>query len=130
MTNDELKAIEARANAATPGLEVVYEGDAHGARCAILHDPDRCCVITVDKRREFEDPKPEGEFIAHARTDIPDLIAEVRRLREALEFYAHPEVGLFDSRDVIKGYVICRKCNTRMDTLLSTERAHKALGSD
>lgn len=28
------------------------------------------------------------KFIAHARQDIPNLIAEVEKLREALEFYA------------------------------------------
>lgn len=32
--------------------------------------------------------KIDAEFIANARTDIPKLLAEVDRLREALEFYA------------------------------------------
>ena len=30
----------------------------------------------------------DAEFIAHARQDVPALIAEVEQLREALEFYA------------------------------------------
>lgn len=32
----------------------------------------------------------DRNFIAHARQDIPTLIAEVERLREALAFYADP----------------------------------------
>lgn len=30
----------------------------------------------------------DAEFIAHAREDVPALVAEVERLREALSFYA------------------------------------------
>ena len=33
----------------------------------------------------------DAEFIAHARQDVPALIEEVERLREALEFYADKE---------------------------------------
>src|SRR5580698_4766851 len=128
MTEKELKEIEARANAATAGplecvgpvgpKEVYYVGPKYNPEFSVA------TMSTCNT----EGPKANGDFFAHARADIPALIAHIRELREALEFYAHPEVGLFDSRDVIKGYVICRKCNTRMDTLLSTEVALKALG--
>lgn len=41
-------------------------------------------------RREFvrDEDDANADFIAHARTDVPALIAEVRRLREALAVYA------------------------------------------
>lgn len=32
-----------------------------------------------------------AEFIAHAREDVPALVAEVERLRQVLEFYAKQE---------------------------------------
>lgn len=55
MTDEELKAIEARANAATPGPWM--KG------------------VTYDHGRN-------AEFIAASRTDVPALAAEVRRLKE------------------------------------------------
>ena len=78
LTDDDLAAIEARANAATPGpwfssgpnLNTnphVFELDYwNGGDDAIKH-ANRNAV-----------------FIAHARNDIPRLIAEVRRLREII----------------------------------------------
>jgi hypothetical protein len=79
MTEDDLQAIEARADAATSqpweacklseGLGYVYSsglGDvvAGSSSAAFLLD--------------------DAEFIAAARRDVPALVAEVRRLREAL----------------------------------------------
>ena len=79
MTPEELAAIEARANAATPGpwrrmehSEVVDASDG-----TVIAD------VTEDiigKRR-----LTNLDFIAAARTDIPRLIAEVRRLWDALD---------------------------------------------
>lgn len=41
-----------------------------------------------------------AEFIAHAHEDVPTLVAEVEKLREALEFYAdetkYEKVELYD----------------------------------
>jgi hypothetical protein len=84
MTEDELQAIEARTNAATSqpweacklseGLGYVYSsglGDvvAGSSSAAFLLD--------------------DAEFIAAARTDVPALVAEVRRLRRASESPIH-----------------------------------------
>lgn len=79
MTDDELNAIEQRANAATPGPWVdtdprhirhaepnIYAGDYE---VADVYDNNGC---------------DDSSFIAHARQDIPALIAEIRRLRAAL----------------------------------------------
>lgn len=51
-------------------------------------------MITEERLKEIEE-RPSYEFIAHSRQDIPDLIAEIRRLREALGFYASREIYLF-----------------------------------
>lgn len=71
MTNEELDEIEKRAAAATPGPwccgydeDSLYSGEAYVAR--FEHGDDQV-------------------FVAHARTDVPALVAEVRRLRGASE---------------------------------------------
>lgn len=60
MTNDELQAIKARAEAATP----------------------------------------DAEFIAHARTDVPDLVADVRRAVEVIR-------AIVDASDDCQGHADC-----------------------
>lgn len=68
----DLDAIEARANTATPGPWAVSE--------------DYSDVLAPDGSQlaSYWNPTSEtenGEFIAHAREDVPALLAEVRRLR-------------------------------------------------
>jgi hypothetical protein len=77
MTDDELKAIEARANAATPGpWHLAITGD---------DDPDRA-NIEAGAIDVCDNPtNDDATFIAHARTDVPALVAEVRRLRRHSE---------------------------------------------
>jgi hypothetical protein len=85
MTDDELKAIEARANAATPDLEYgsVIDDDsqqkedvvfsiAHG-RVATLHGG--LSLQTVNN----------GMLFTRARPDILALVAEVRRLQDVVQ---------------------------------------------
>ena len=75
----DLDAIEARANAATSGP---WEVEAAAVVCDRYEDerPGVCGPHDVDWPLLAED----AEFIAHARTDVPALVAEVRRLRAAL----------------------------------------------
>ncbi len=81
MTEAELAAIEARANAAQrgpwrpdiDGPGMVYAGALN------LDDPMSFLIALC-----WQDTGGNADFIAHARTDIPALIAEVRRLRAAL----------------------------------------------
>lgn len=68
MTPEQLDAIEARANAATPGPWT-------------LDHPDDGTEITGPDSTVTE---LDIQFIIHARTDIPALIAEIRRLRREL----------------------------------------------
>ena len=85
-----LKAIEARAKAATAGpwtvdIDPPFNEDPKSEMCFILHGicPERGYTKTaiLIPGIGIED----GRFIAHAREDIPALTAEVRRLKAQLE---------------------------------------------
>jgi len=76
MTDDELKAIKARAEAATPGPWATVLGRYVLSRAdAFKGQPD---WPLMPKTAE------DATFIAHARMDMPALVAEVERLRDAL----------------------------------------------
>ena len=95
MTDEELAAIEARADG-LPGetwgvagtLSPMLVTDLRGViRCG--DDADDVCpdyglrLATFPVGHVIDDPRV-WDFIAHARTDVPALVAEVRRLRAAL----------------------------------------------
>lgn len=79
----DLDAIEARANAATPGpwkrlpsLSIDYAVESEVSKgCGV---PDLMIDLSGDSARA------DADFIAAARTDVPALVAEVRRLRVAI----------------------------------------------
>lgn len=92
MTEEELKAIEDRANAATPGpwesvvmrdsrddswFRATVEGPEHFDLNGSDHGTICDTVSTVDN----------ANFIADARSDIPKLVAEVKRLRDEVEHW-------------------------------------------
>lgn len=85
MTEDELKAIEARANAARPGpwKKLAAETDTwlfvDGPVGNITSREYWHCE--KEKQPTRAQDESDFDFIAHAREDIPALIAEVRRLR-------------------------------------------------
>ena len=82
MTKEQLAAIEARANAATEGpWYFVYAGSSDWSVLKKTDD-DEFCVADLHRHRKVA--CPDAEFIAHARTDVPALVAEVRRLRKAM----------------------------------------------
>ena len=102
MTDDELDAIEARADVATPGpwrwadwmvtfgemesddfnnrrwLEANDSGDAPRL---VSREIDPELILTVEDPIEHEGNRV---FLAHARADVPALIAEIRRLRAGI----------------------------------------------
>ena len=100
-TKLDLEAIEAKCAAATPGpLEAVVLGVAgvsatreetiaYLTRCVDVGGPDYWIVLCqktdgpADVCHAGNGPtsRANAEFIAHARTDVPALVAEVRRLR-------------------------------------------------
>ncbi|PPG34494.1 hypothetical protein [Rathayibacter sp. AY2B9] len=84
----DLNTIEARAAAATVGPWATFNR---------FHIEAPSVDRNVTQAAEWEssgiEREEDAEFIAHARTDIPALIAEVRRLRE--EKTAHEEAGCY-----------------------------------
>ncbi len=97
MTDDELKAIRARCEAATPGpwvdrmlgpygrqdMRRVMEGrkagpTMHGEVARTYRDGGVHTSCTTGK---LETERVNALFIAHARSDIPALLDEVERLR-------------------------------------------------
>ena len=74
----DLEAIKARAQAATPGEWYVE-------RCGDFDDPSFIIAGVVrdrygDNALNCGSDEALGQFIAHARTDVPALVAEVERL--------------------------------------------------
>lgn len=114
MTEEELAAIEARADAATMGPWVVSEwrleindlgrqefpeGLDHRPEYEVItgwihgqaHSP---IPIVWNTFGPYQEPqhfchwdKDDAEFVAHAREDVPALIAEVRQLRATLQIF-------------------------------------------
>ncbi len=79
----DLPAIEAREKAATKGPWTVVGSSGAGDDCLLwVVDPTGQSVTPsgIDSQMESD----TLDFIAHARSDIPALIEEVKRLREAL----------------------------------------------
>ncbi|QLJ01493.1 hypothetical protein HZZ00_10975 [Streptomyces sp. NEAU-sy36] len=70
----DLDAIQARANAATPGPWFPHE-DWPGRVFAESEFNAHVARVTGSN------PEANEQFIAHAREDVPALVAEVRRLR-------------------------------------------------
>jgi hypothetical protein len=87
MIEQELIEIEARAAAATPGP---WKGDCRdGSVKYTVRGSDGTLVLRVDhKNGDFgfvgERERDDESFVLHARSDIPALVAEVRRLRAEL----------------------------------------------
>lgn len=86
----DLEAIEKRVNAATPGPWRVWDScswrrigteDRHHRRSTVIEPYNSRSDGHPDLLAERDDL----EFVAHAREDIPALLAEVRKLREAAE---------------------------------------------
>ena len=93
MTDKRLADIEARAEAATPGPWRASTGRTYdpstGRVTSVEHwisrgDDDVGITGDVSDSRTGTPSEPTALFIAHARTDVPDLIAEVRRLRAVI----------------------------------------------
>jgi len=99
MNEDDLNEIEARCNAATPG-EWKAKFQHHKTIVRSLDPGGMLDVCIVQPWMTHEEPN--AIFIAHSRTDIPKLIAEVRRLREELA-----KASGLQSRPRKVDYVIC-----------------------
>lgn len=77
MTEDELKAIRERADKATPGPWVGGDGEYDDVCAAIPNSNDNAVYLIIECMY-----KNDVSFVAHARQDIPALVAEVERLQK------------------------------------------------
>jgi len=94
LTDEELAAIKARAEAATVGPWYVQSTTAcflniHGGDrttdgrflAQMGYDPPANDAYFDDGEPQYDGADRDADFIAHARTDVPALVAEVKRLR-------------------------------------------------
>jgi hypothetical protein len=102
MTDDELKAIEARANAATSHDRITYVCYEHGGGRAYVDGEAGARHLVMDSYEQAD-----REFDFATRTDIPALVAEVRRLRGILDGILGPlkdaTVETYGGPDFIRG---------------------------
>lgn len=84
LTDKELDEIEARANAATEGPWETGRALCCSDRGWVCDGTGRHFLNGSSRRTEVMDVN-DAEFIAHARADVPSLVAEVRRLRAERE---------------------------------------------
>ncbi len=78
LSDEELAAMQARADAATPAPWMARFG---GQRQNVFVSNKEVILFDVG---HLAPSTPDMEFIAAARSDVPRLLAEVRRLRAAL----------------------------------------------
>lgn len=82
MTDEQLKELERLASEATPGP---WNWDSYDHVCCPMVRPEdlgnEVCCVSIESQCRYAD----GLFIAASRTAIPALVAEVLRLRAALE---------------------------------------------
>lgn len=87
--DDRLKEIKARCEAATPGPWEVGYSSLGGMTVVNVRGSEFPCWKT-------QIYKDDAEFIAHARQDVPWLVAEVERLRAELAVGRAIIKGIFE----------------------------------
>jgi hypothetical protein len=88
LTEQQLDDIDARQQAATEGPWCtdsweIYQGTEY------LPGISQWIGETCRGTSSPEQDRADAEFVAHARTDVPALLAEIRRLREAMDQIRH-----------------------------------------
>jgi len=93
-SEQRLNEIEERCRKATSGGWIVArESDVWGTIGGPVCYMDEDNAIVVGQPGDWgptNDPVDDAEFIAHARQDVPDLLAEVRRLRSLIDLNCEP----------------------------------------
>lgn len=83
LTKKEIDEIKSRLEKASPGpWRVTSTSKRHQTGGDYIPDCDDWVVVSIFERKE------DAYFVAHAREDIPRLVAEVERLREGLSLIA------------------------------------------
>jgi hypothetical protein len=85
--SERLAEIEARANAATNGpwyADVTRYHRRPASEQEVVVATDTMSIVRLSGSKGFhEEAMPDAEFIAHARQDVPWLLARVRELEAA-----------------------------------------------
>lgn len=95
MTEEELATIEARADAATPG-PWAYTPWGEDQRCGDVYSYSRRVLTFGTADGTVDEDDANGKFVAHARADVPALLAEVRLLRRVVQDQQE-ESALYDA---------------------------------
>jgi len=99
ITEDRLAEIEARASAATPGPWV---GDSEFGFVSPRGATTAHIIASLDAEGVRDTGGADLAFIAHARTDVPDLVAEVESLRELARGATATALALTAERDALR----------------------------
>jgi len=90
-----LAEIEARCEAATARPWINGEtSSGYRSIYAAIVSPETPRPLVTQLRGQNR--KPDAAFIAHARSDVPELVREVRRLREFYEAWREVQNGIID----------------------------------
>lgn len=84
LTARQLNAIHARAAAATPGPWEAHDCGDTCCQWITAHREDQEVAIPATENTRGRGTRADARFIAHARTDIPTLLAEINTLRAQL----------------------------------------------
>lgn len=84
MTEQELSAIEERAKAATPDWKVATRKSNGGS--PVVADGTSTWVAEFTGAISDKQDAANATFAAHARSDVPALVAEVRNMRRLMGF--------------------------------------------
>ena len=110
MNAERLSEIEARCEKATPGPWVVGEGtpetycEGWNVVCSTARVVASRSTYRYHEPDEFDDQtKCDIEFIAHARSDVPDLLTEVKRLQAEMESYRKADTALNEALNMGDG---------------------------
>lgn len=124
MTEEELAAIEARANAAPepPWTTRPVTGPGGDIRCICSDAYPSGWILYASEEADLCVHDDTLQFVLHAREDVPKLIAEVRRLqaenRSLLTLLARGDMAI--PVDELGGMPECNFCDEREGDLMAT----------
>lgn len=104
LTNEELQAIRGRAEKATEGPWRIGKQSPNG----LNNIGTVGGLLTAQTTNEAN-----AAFIAHARQDIPKLLAEIERLRNPISWgvsCSGCSNQLAEEWEIVRGSFVCREC--------------------
>lgn len=116
---EKIAKIKARADAATPGpwsgkIEPQNYPESDDADLpGFVRDPERREICYIGERYNYTSYETDLTFIAHAREDVPWLLAELERVTtelDALKAELKPIICMHDFRVNSDGDQLCAKC--------------------